>query len=110
MYHCCLSGVPESFLINANGEIVHTWKGPFDAISQDTQARILNVVSSSEDGNSISNRINGNPNLDSNTNSTSAVLGQAPQKLQSSQESTIKEVSQLLLRLLILAPQPIIKL
>ena len=65
-------GVPESFLINANGEIVHTWKGPFDAMSQDTQARVLNVVSSIEDGSSAGSTINGNPNLVSYTNSTSA--------------------------------------
>jgi cytochrome c-type biogenesis protein len=38
-------GVPESFLINAQGQIVHTWKGPFDAMSQDTKARVLNVLS-----------------------------------------------------------------
>jgi cytochrome c-type biogenesis protein len=37
-------GVPESFLINAQGQIVHTWKGPFDAISQDTKARVLNTL------------------------------------------------------------------
>ena len=84
-------GVPESFLINANGEIVHAWKGPFDAMSQDTQARVLNVVSSSEDGSDTGITINSNPNLDSNTNSTSAVQSQAPQKLQPSQEPTVKE-------------------
>jgi cytochrome c-type biogenesis protein len=84
-------GVPESFLINANGEIVHTWKGPFDAMSQDTQARVLNVVSSNEDGRDAVSNINVNPNLASNTNSTSAVQGQAPQKLQPSQEPTVKE-------------------
>ncbi|MGH9975693.1 MAG: redoxin domain-containing protein [Nitrososphaeraceae archaeon] len=84
-------GVPESFLINANGEIVHTWKGPFDAMSQDTQARVLNVVSSSEDGRGVGSTINGNPNLVFNTNSTSAVQGQAPQKLQPSQEPPAKE-------------------
>jgi cytochrome c-type biogenesis protein len=37
-------GVPESFLINANGEIVHTWKGPFDAMSDDTQTRVSNLL------------------------------------------------------------------
>ena len=37
-------GVPESFLINANGEIVHTWKGPFDAMSEDTQTRVSNLL------------------------------------------------------------------
>jgi cytochrome c-type biogenesis protein len=37
-------GVPESFLINANGEIVHSWKGPFDAMSEDTQARVTNLL------------------------------------------------------------------
>jgi cytochrome c-type biogenesis protein len=37
-------GVPESFLINAKGEIVHTWKGPFDAMSEDTQARVTNLL------------------------------------------------------------------
>lgn len=84
-------GVPESFLINANGKIVHTWKGPFDAMSQDTQARVLNVVSSIEDGSSADSTINGNPNLVSNTNSTSAVQDQAPQRLQLSQEPPAKE-------------------
>ena len=39
-------GVPESFLINANGEIIHAWKGPFDAMSADTQAKVQNVLSS----------------------------------------------------------------
>jgi cytochrome c-type biogenesis protein len=80
-------GVPESFLINANGEIVHTWKGPFDAMSEDTQARVLNVVSSIEDG-GVGSPINGNPNQDSDTKSTSALQDEAPQKLQPSQEST----------------------
>jgi cytochrome c-type biogenesis protein len=75
-------GVPESFLINANGEIVHTWKGPFDAMSADTQTKVTNVVSNSESGNSVNNPIYGNPNLDFNTNSTSAVQGQTPQQLQ----------------------------
>ena len=83
-------GVPESFLINADGEIVHAWKGPFDAISQDTQARVLNVVSSSEGDSGAGSTINSNPNLDSNTNSTSAVQGQDPQKLQPSQEPIIE--------------------
>ena len=78
-------GVPESFLINADGEIVHTWKGPFDAMSEDTQAKVMNVVSNSVNNNPINEK----PNLNSNTNSTSAVQGQAPQKLQPSQESTI---------------------
>jgi peroxiredoxin len=38
-------GVPESFLINPQGQIVHTWKGPFDATSQDTKARVVDVLS-----------------------------------------------------------------
>jgi cytochrome c-type biogenesis protein len=33
-------GVPESFLINQEGQIVHSWKGPFDAMSQDTISRV----------------------------------------------------------------------
>ena len=37
-------GVPESFLINSNGEIVHAWKGPFDAMSEDTQTRVTNLL------------------------------------------------------------------
>ena len=46
-------GVPESFLINANGEIVHTWKGPFDSMSADTQAKVLNVLSNNTGDESI---------------------------------------------------------
>jgi cytochrome c-type biogenesis protein len=84
-------GVPESFLINANGKIVHTWKGPFDAMSQDTQARVLNVVSGSKDGSGASSTNNGNSNQNSNTNSTSTIQSQANQRLQPSQESTIEE-------------------
>ena len=42
-------GVPESFLINAQGQIVQTWKGPFDAMSQDTKARVVSVLSPGAD-------------------------------------------------------------
>jgi len=37
-------GVPESFLINDNGEIVDTWKGPFDAMSEVTQTKVTNLL------------------------------------------------------------------
>jgi cytochrome c-type biogenesis protein len=83
-------GVPESFLINANGEIVHTWKGPFDAMSQDTQAKVSNVLSSQGGGDRLADTIaTDNPNQNSNTNSTPAVQSQANKKLQTSQESAI---------------------
>jgi cytochrome c-type biogenesis protein len=56
-------GVPESFLINANGEIVHTWKGPFDAMSANTRAKILNVLSNNNTGAAgIDSTSNFNPN------------------------------------------------
>jgi cytochrome c-type biogenesis protein len=47
-------GVPESFLINAQGQIVHTWKGPFDAMSQDTKTKVLDVLSSGSASSSAS--------------------------------------------------------
>jgi cytochrome c-type biogenesis protein len=77
-------GVPESFLINANGEIVHTWKGPFDAMSTDTQAKVQNVLSSNTGEESIDSTTNIKPNTD--TNSTLAIQSQANQESQSSQE------------------------
>jgi cytochrome c-type biogenesis protein len=81
-------GVPESFLINANGEIVHNWKGPFDAMSQDTQAKVINVLNS-KDGDRVVDRTTiDNPDQNSNINSTSTIQSQANQKLQPSQDST----------------------
>jgi cytochrome c-type biogenesis protein len=78
-------GVPESFLINANGEIVHTWKGPFDAMSADTQAKVLNVLSNNTGAGGIDSTSNFNPNID--TNSTSNIQSHANQESQTSQES-----------------------
>ena len=84
-------GVPESFLINSDGDIVHTWKGPFDAMSEDTQAKVMNVLSNSKDGNGLSNPVDENPSLSSTTNSTSTLQDQAPQKLQPTSKSNIEE-------------------
>ena len=39
-------GVPESFLINQQGQIVHTWRGPFDAMSQDTITKVSSLIDS----------------------------------------------------------------
>lgn len=44
-------GVPESFLINQEGQIVHTWKGPFDAMSQDTIDRVSLLIGSNSSAN-----------------------------------------------------------
>jgi cytochrome c-type biogenesis protein len=44
-------GVPESFLINQEGQIVHTWKGPFDAMSQDSISRVSLLIGSSPNTN-----------------------------------------------------------
>jgi cytochrome c-type biogenesis protein len=84
-------GVPESFLINANGEIVHTWKGPFDAMSQDTQAKVLNVLSNHSGGGVEDGIVNDNIDQNSNTNLTSAVQSQANLELQPSEESTVEK-------------------
>jgi len=40
-------GVPESFLIDADGQIIHQWRGAFDPVSEDT----INLVESSIQGN-----------------------------------------------------------
>ena len=37
-------GVPESFLIDADGQIIHQWKGAFDPVSDDT----INLVESTD--------------------------------------------------------------
>ena len=39
-------GVPESFLIDADGQIIHQWRGAFDPVSEDT----INLVESSIQG------------------------------------------------------------
>ena len=39
-------GVPESFLIDANGQIIYQWKGAFNPVSQDT----INLVKSAIQG------------------------------------------------------------
>jgi len=39
-------GVPESFLIDADGKIIHQWRGAFDPVSEDT----INLVESSIQG------------------------------------------------------------
>jgi cytochrome c-type biogenesis protein len=39
-------GVPESFLIDADGQIIHQWKGAFDPVSDDT----INLVESTIQG------------------------------------------------------------
>ena len=41
-------GVPESFLINQNGEIVYQWKGAFDPMSDSTISLVDSVISKSE--------------------------------------------------------------
>jgi len=41
-------GVPESFLIDADGQIIHQWKGAFDPVSDDT----INLVESTIQGTS----------------------------------------------------------
>ena len=41
-------GVPESFLIDADGQIIHQWKGAFDPVSEDT----INLVESTIQGTS----------------------------------------------------------
>ena len=41
-------GVPESFLIDVDGQIVHQWKGAFDPVSEDT----INLVQSTIQGTS----------------------------------------------------------
>ena len=41
-------GVPESFLIDADGQIIHQWKGAFDPVSEDT----INLVQSTIQGTS----------------------------------------------------------
>jgi len=41
-------GVPESFLIDTDGQIIHQWKGAFDPISEDT----INLVESTIQGTS----------------------------------------------------------
>ena len=58
--------VPESFLINADGEIVHTWKGQFDAMSEDAQAKVINIVGNSEDR-GIDRTVDDNSNLNINS-------------------------------------------
>jgi cytochrome c-type biogenesis protein len=80
-------GVPESFLINANGEIVHTWKGPFEAMSQDTQTKVTNLLNS-QGGDRVVDEITTD---NSDQNSTSILQSQADQKLQPSQKSTIEK-------------------
>lgn len=37
-------GVPETYLINQAGQIAHTWKGPFDAVSEDTKTRVESLI------------------------------------------------------------------
>ena len=63
--------VPESFLINADGEIVHTWKGQFDAMSEDAQAKVINIVGNSEDR-GIDRTVDDNSNLNINSSCTLA--------------------------------------
>jgi cytochrome c-type biogenesis protein len=41
-------GVPESFLIDADGQIIHQWKGAFDPVSEDT----INLVDATIQGTS----------------------------------------------------------
>ena len=41
-------GVPESFLIDADGQIIHQWKGAFDPVSDDT----INLVEATIQGTS----------------------------------------------------------
>ena len=41
-------GVPASFLINQNGEIIHRWNGQFDPVSVETKNLVTNILLGSE--------------------------------------------------------------
>lgn len=75
-------GVPESFLINADGELVHTWKGPFDAMSEDTQTRVTNLLVGDVSG-----------QVDSSASSGSGIQNQTSSQLQTSQNLHIENTS-----------------
>jgi len=38
-------GVPESYLVDKDGNILYQWKGPFDPVSEDTKSIISNALS-----------------------------------------------------------------
>jgi cytochrome c-type biogenesis protein len=70
-------GVPESFLINGDGNIVHNWKGPFDAMSEDTQAMVTSLLVGEASGQM----------KQSSTSGASEIQNQTSSQLQTSQKS-----------------------
>ena len=73
-------GVPESYLVDKEGNIFHQWKGPFDPISNNTKSIVNNALSAvsletaAEDSNvetieNIDTEISDSTNLNIDTNS-----------------------------------------
>lgn len=77
-------GVPESFLINTNGDIMHSWKGPFDAMSEDTQTRVANLLVGEASGQVEQ----------SSDSSGSEVQNQTSSQVQTSQKSPVEDDAQ----------------
>ncbi|MGD1837747.1 MAG: redoxin domain-containing protein, partial [Nitrososphaeraceae archaeon] len=57
-------GVPASFLINQNGEIVHRWNGQFDPVSVETNNLVTNTLLGSE---TLVNKTDTNSSADVNS-------------------------------------------
>lgn len=95
-------GVPESFLISANGSIVHTWKGPFDAMAQETQVRVTNLLPSTADSQINTSSTSGSGSGSDNQNQSARqqqeqeqrqLQQQQPQQPQTSQRPSLGEES-----------------
>lgn len=68
-------GVPESYLINQDGQIAHKWKGPFDAVSSDTKIRVESLLYQNS---SASATITNNSSAAEGSNSYGTALQKTP--------------------------------